>query len=79
MTTHKILTLTQVAEYLKVHKNTVYRLVGRGELPAFKVSHDWRFDLDVIDKWRLAQQHAVKSRPEGTLAARDENPSAARF
>jgi excisionase family DNA binding protein len=59
-TTRKILTLSQVAEYLKVHKNTVYRLVKRKELPAFKVWHDWRFDLELIDRWRVAQEQAAK-------------------
>jgi excisionase family DNA binding protein len=58
--TEKILTLRQVAEYLKVHKSTVYRLVKRKELPAFKVWHDWRFELELIDRWRAAQEQAAK-------------------
>jgi excisionase family DNA binding protein len=61
MMTNKILTLTQVAEYLKVHKSTIYRLVSRKELPAFKVWHDWRFDLNLIDRWRFAQDRKAKT------------------
>jgi excisionase family DNA binding protein len=68
-TTHKLLTLKQVAEYLKVHKNTVYRLVNRKELPAFKVWHDWRFDLESIDRWRAAQEQAAKVCAERSGAA----------
>ena len=61
MMTKKNLTLRQVAEYLKVHKSTIYRLVKRKGLPAFKVWHDWRFDLDLIDQWRFAQEQRAKT------------------
>ena len=57
----RILTLRQVAEYLNVHKSTVYRLLNRKELPAFKVWHDWRFDLELIDQWRLAQEQKANT------------------
>jgi excisionase family DNA binding protein len=57
----KILTLSQVADYLKVHKNTIYRLVTRNRLPAFKVGHDWRFDSDSLERWRQEQQQPMKS------------------
>jgi excisionase family DNA binding protein len=53
--------LTQVAEYLKVHKSTIYRLVRLKKLPAFKVWHDWRFELDLIDQWRFAQDQKAKT------------------
>jgi len=61
MTTNKILTLRQVAEYLKVHKSTIYRLVRRKELPAFRVWHDWRFDRDLVDEWRFAQDQKANT------------------
>ena len=57
----QILTLRQVADYLKVHKNTIYRLVMRNQLPAFKVGHDWRFDSDLLDRWRQDQELIVKN------------------
>jgi len=73
--THKILTLRQVAEYLKVHKNTVYRLVNRKELPAFKVWHDWRFDLESIDLWRVTQEHSAKVCVRRPAAAQRRKPA----
>jgi excisionase family DNA binding protein len=66
----EILTLRQVAEYLKVHESTVYRLVYRGELPAFKVGYHWRFKLESIDCWCLAQQQAKRSALRDQLFAR---------
>ena len=48
-----LLTTAQVAEYLKVDKFTVYRLVTQKNIPAFKVGNQWRFDRDMIDAWLL--------------------------
>jgi len=47
----EILTLEEVAAYLKVGKRTVYRLVAAHELPAFKVGGSWRFRRQEIDQW----------------------------
>ncbi len=47
-----ILTLENVAEYLRVHPSTIYRLLKRKQLPAFKIGRDWRFSLESIDRWR---------------------------
>ncbi|MGE5218264.1 MAG: helix-turn-helix domain-containing protein [Chloroflexota bacterium] len=47
----KLLTIEQVAAYLKVDKFTVYRLVTKRKLPAFKVGNQWRFKRKIIDAW----------------------------
>jgi excisionase family DNA binding protein len=47
-----ILTLENVAEYLRVHPSTIYRMVKRNQLPAFKLGHEWRFNRESIDRWR---------------------------
>jgi repressor LexA len=46
-----ILTLQEVAGYLKVDERTVYRMVKSKQLPAFKVRNQWRFKKETIDKW----------------------------
>lgn len=38
----KFYTLTEVAGILRVHYNTVYRLVTNGKLSAFHSGHIWR-------------------------------------
>ena len=48
-----LLTAEQVAQYLKVDKFTVYRLVTKKKIPAFKVGNQWRFDKKIIDAWLL--------------------------
>lgn len=46
----EILTIREVAEYLKINEKTAYRLAGEGKLPGFKVGGAWRFRKDEIDK-----------------------------
>jgi excisionase family DNA binding protein len=48
-----LLTTAQVADYLKVDKFTVYRLVTQKNIPAFKVGNQWRFNKSMIDAWLL--------------------------
>ena len=48
-----LLTTAQVADYLKVDKFTVYRLVTQKNIPAFKVGNQWRFKRQIIDDWLL--------------------------
>jgi excisionase family DNA binding protein len=48
----RVMTLEEVADYLRVHPSTIYRLLKKKQLPAFKVGSDWRFNLESIDKWR---------------------------
>ena len=62
----RILALENVAQYLRVHPSTIYRLLKKKQLPAFKVGRDWRFNLESIDRWR---NDAERSRgPGGYLA-----------
>jgi len=46
-----ILTVKEVASYLQVHPSTIYRLLKKHEIPAFKVGSDWRFKRSSIDRW----------------------------
>ena len=54
--TLQIMTVREVAECLKVHTSTVYRLIRERQLPAFKIGSDYRFDQDAIEKWIVEQQ-----------------------
>jgi excisionase family DNA binding protein len=47
-----ILKLGNVAEYLRVHPSTIYRLLKKKRLPAFKLGREWRFNRESIDRWR---------------------------
>jgi excisionase family DNA binding protein len=46
-----LLTTEQVAQYLRIDKFTVYRLVTQGKIPAFKVGNQWRFKRRMVEAW----------------------------
>jgi excisionase family DNA binding protein len=50
-TKSEILTIKQVADYLKVTERTIYRLAAAKRIPAFKVGGTWRFSCADIDIW----------------------------
>jgi excisionase family DNA binding protein len=60
----EILTIKEVAGYLKVTERTIYRLAGAKKIPAFKVGGMWRFSRMDIDRW-IARQSIGK--PEHTM------------
>ena len=41
----------EVARYLKVVPDTIYRKARRGEIPAVKMGKVWRFPKETLDKW----------------------------
>lgn len=53
---HKIMTVQEVANYLRVHSMTVYRMTHRGDLPAFRIGKSWRFQKELIDQRLLNHQ-----------------------
>lgn len=54
--TDKIMTIKELATYLKVTEKSIYRLLSNSKLPAFKVGGTWRFRREEIDKWIKAQE-----------------------
>ena len=69
-TPRRIMTATEVADYLNVHKGTIYRMARIGKIPAFKIGDDWRFDKDAIDKWTTGRTSEVlKKRSAAARAA----------
>ena len=46
-----MMTIAEVAKYLKLHELTVRRLAREGELPAFKVGRQWRIKRDLLETW----------------------------
>ena len=50
------LTVEEVAKRFGVNVTTVYRLVQRGRLPAFKIGHQWRFREVRLEEWVLERE-----------------------
>ena len=58
--TDKILTLKEVADYLKLAEKTAYRLAAEGKLPGFKVGGSWRFKREDVLHWIEEQKNKDK-------------------
>lgn len=59
-----ILTIREVADYLKVTERTLYRLVQEGKLPAFKVGNSWRFRREDLERWISEQSRGTDTNRE---------------
>jgi excisionase family DNA binding protein len=60
-----ILTIREVADYLKVTDRTIYRLAAAKQMPAFKIGGSWRFSRQDIDSWIQLQTAAMLAEKSG--------------
>lgn len=51
-----VMTVAEVANYLKMKMVTIYKHAQTGRIPAFKVGSKWRFKKETIDKWIEKQE-----------------------
>jgi excisionase family DNA binding protein len=49
--TSEILTIDEVAEYLRLTPQTIYKWAQEKRIPAVKLGKEWRFRRSVIDRW----------------------------
>lgn len=63
--TGEVMTLSEVAVYLRLAEKTVLRMVHRGQIPCAKVASQWRFLRSLIDDWLIAKMRVV---PQNDLA-----------
>lgn len=54
-----ILTIQELAVYLRLNEKTAYRLASDGKLPGFKVGGSWRFKRVDIEKW-IEKQKGIR-------------------
>ena len=60
MDERSLLTIEEVADYLRVKKRTVYDWAKKGKIPAVKTVGQWRFMKDRIDVWLNSSNENVK-------------------
>lgn len=49
--TNDIMTIEEVAQYLKLQPQTVYKWAQEGQIPAAKLGKEWRFRRSLLDEW----------------------------
>jgi excisionase family DNA binding protein len=57
--------VAEVAEHLGVKRDTVYKWLERGRIPAHKVGRLWKFRLSEVDSWIMTGTSAVNSKEVG--------------
>jgi len=60
MPNHDIMTVKELADYLKIAEKTAYRFASVGKVPGFKVGSAWRFRRSEIDRWIAEQEQKQK-------------------
>lgn len=48
---HEVMTIDEAAEFLRVHKDTVYNLAIAKKIPAKKLGGKWRFSRSALEKF----------------------------
>lgn len=66
-----ILTVHEVAEYLRMSEAKVYRLVKEGGIPSVRIGKTWRFRKDLLDNW-LSQCTESSLKGEGGEAEKQK-------
>ena len=52
-----LITIDDLSSYLKISKETIYKMVQKGSIPALKVGNQWRFQKDQINNWLNEQSN----------------------
>jgi excisionase family DNA binding protein len=58
----RLMTIKQLASYLKLNERTIVKLVADGALPGVKIGNQWRFRKAMIDTWLDDQMLGVAPR-----------------
>jgi PTS system nitrogen regulatory IIA component len=70
----KIMTLAEMADYLKVAKRSLLKMAERGDIPATKVASQWRFMRSVVDDWLITKMKTLPDRELENLIDSEKLP-----
>lgn len=70
----KIMTLGEMAEYLRVAKRSLLRMAQQGDIPATKVASQWRFMRTVVDDWLITKMKTLSDRELEKLIESEKLP-----
>lgn len=75
---YEVLTLDEVADYLRLPKETVERQAAKGQLPARRIEDTWRFLKCAIDDWLRGNDNRTIFLQQAGALADDESLAALR-
>lgn len=71
---HEILTLEEVAHYLRLKPQTIYKWAQERRIPAVKLGKEWRFRKSILDRWLDEQMLSEESGFSHLRAPVDDEP-----
>ena len=74
MSDDKIMTLEEVAAYLRLKPQTIYTWAQEKKIPAAKLGKEWRFKKSIIDEW-FVQHIDEKFNNVVQKVKKDKNPT----
>jgi excisionase family DNA binding protein len=76
--TSDVLTLEEVADYLRLPKETIEQQATRGRIPGRRIEDTWRFLKAAIDDWLRAHDSRTVLLQQAGALANDESLAALR-
>jgi len=59
----EVMTVRQVAEYLQIDAQSIYKMAKRDKIPCAKIAGQWRFKKAILDEWltkKISQHEEVE-------------------
>lgn len=75
---YDVLTLDEVADYLRLPRETVERQATKGQLPARRIEDTWRFLKSAVDDWLRSQDNRLILLQQAGALADDDSLSTLR-
>jgi len=57
----RLINIEELADYLRLQKQTIYNWLNQGKISGIKVGGVWRFDRKEIDDWLKSRRRVIKS------------------
>jgi excisionase family DNA binding protein len=57
----RLINIEELADYLRIQKQTIYNWLNQGKISGIKVGGVWRFDRKDIDDWLRSRRRVLKS------------------
>lgn len=71
--TIEVMTIREVATYLRIPPSSLYKLAQEGKIPGKKVGRHWRFHRTAIDNWLKGLTAETPNQVETSYPLRDAN------
>lgn len=56
----RLIDVDELADYLKLKKQTIYNWLSDGKISGIKVGGVWRFDIQEVDDWLKSKRRLTK-------------------